>query len=103
MNVKLYRRLDALIASKHAGTIEEIATKLEATPRLIKHMISRMKTDHACPIDFCRLRKTHYYTVKGNCSFKFERNKLDLLVENFDLFVKQVLTCVLLLILKIFK
>ena len=62
---------DQLIRLKATGTPQEFARKLNISERSLYRLLDKLKYDFDCPIVYCHLRQSYYYTREGRMQFGF--------------------------------
>ena len=59
---------DQLIAN---GSLKEFAGKLSISERSLYDFLDELEYDFDCPIAYCHLRRSYYYTCDGQIIFRF--------------------------------
>ena len=62
---------DQLIRMKSTGSPKEFADKLGISERSLYDFLDELKYDFDCPIAYCHLRRSYYYTCEGKMTFGF--------------------------------
>ena len=62
---------DQLIRLKATGSPKEFAGKLGISERSLYGFLDELKYDFDCPIAYCHLRRSYYYTCDGQIIFRF--------------------------------
>ncbi len=62
---------DQLIRMKATGTPKEFAIKLGISERSLYDFLEELRNDSACPIAYCPLHRSYYYTREGKFTFGF--------------------------------
>ena len=62
---------DQLIRLRATGTPKAFAEKLGISERSLYDLLDELKYDFDCPIAYCHLRRSYYYTCEGKMTFGF--------------------------------
>ena len=64
-------QLDQLIRRRGTGSPKECASRLGVSERSLYDIINQLRDIFGSPIEYCKERKSYYYTQPGRIALKF--------------------------------